>query len=482
MTNDPRLEALGGLSPDAARVAEELDDASVVIRTTPRQALLAVATANLIARLVPSVEVACDQKNDTEVDLPIFGTGSVTEIAGRVIERARLVPPRHTRRTLTISTSGQDNGADLHVAASGWSISLGRTPHPLGSTSGPATTAASALAAAEAVRHLVPVLPGRRLASEHLLWNLLDYRCTTAPVELPARSVDAVCFGGGSVGSSLIYALLLGEASGSITVVDPDKLTDRNRVRYPMLLDAPHTTKAIWLETAGRGTALSIAGRPQTASEFVAGYSGPITLAIAAVDSASARRDVADALARHTLNAGVAGQQFHVSRHSFNDGLACVYCGYLDVGSPLDDAAVYSKMSGLVLDRVRSLLDGDTLSSADVTVLITRGLVRSQERADFEGARVQDVIRRRAYAQAEVKTAGNPVAMAAPYVSALAGAVLAAEVEKEAYPDWWLDRRVDIDCSGYPTGLQSRPPQDQTGRCLCRDPFRQNAYREMWFG
>lgn len=479
MSYDPRFEALTSLSSDTTAVAQELDGALVVIRTNRAQALLAIATANLLARLVPSVEVVCDGV-DSEVTLPVFGTGRVTEIAGHVVESARLVAPKRTKQVLTISTSGEDDGADLHVSASAWSLSVGRMPLPLPSTRGPAITAASALITAEAVRHLVPGLPGRRITSEHFVWNLVDYRCMIAPYEPDATRVDAVCFGGGSVGSSAVYALLVGGSKGSMIVVDPDKLTDRNRVRYPMLLGVHHETKPSWLETMCRGTDLSLTGQPTTVAQFVAEYDKRISVAVSAVDSAPARRDVADALARETLNAGVAGQQFHVSRHGFNDGFACVYCGYLDVGSPLDDAGVYAQMTGLRPEQVRSLLDGATLSGSDVEALIARGLLRAHERSEFEGARLEDVVRRRAYAQAELAIDGAAISIAAPYVSAFAGAVLAAELQKAGSPQWWLNRRVDIDCSGYPTGLQSRAPQDRTGRCLCRDMFRQNAFREMW--
>jgi hypothetical protein len=479
VNDDPRFEALISLSADASAVAHELDHASVIIRTNQKHALLGIATANLLVRLIPSVEVLCEGV-DGEVSLPVFGTGAVAEIAHRVVERARLVAPKRTQQTLTISTSGEDNGADLHVSASAWSVTIGRTPLPLPSTRGPAITAASALIAAEAVRHLVSRLPGRRIGSGQFVWNLLDYRCTVAPHEPHATSVDAVCFGGGSVGSSAVYALLLGGSRGSIVVVDPDRLTHRNRVRYPMLLGDCHEAKTSWLEAVCRGTDLSLTGRSMTVAQFVSEYDERIPVAVAAVDSASARRDVADALARETLNAGVAGQQFHVSRHGFNDGFACVYCGYLDVGSPLDETNVYVQMTGLRPDQVRSLLDGATLSLSHIEALIARGLVSAHERGEFEGARLQDVVRRRAYAQAELSIDGEVISIAAPYVSALAGAVLAAELQKAKSPQWWLNRRVDIDCSGYPTGLQSRPTQDRTGRCLCRDTFRQNAYRDMW--
>lgn len=476
---DPRIDVLVGMAEEQTEeVASRLDSVEVVITTTRAHARLAISTANLIARLVPCVRVEC--ADDSPVDLPVFGSGPVAELGASAIENARLVEPKPTRRTIVVSAGNDEPGADFYVAASPWSVALGRKPTQLPLGEGPAITAASALAAAEAIRSVVPELPGRRLGADRFFWNLLDYRCAAAVAEPIPGAVEAVCFGGGSVGSSLVYALLLGDARGQLVIVDPDKLTARNRVRYPLLLGQPDGPKAQWLETAAEGSALELSGKQETAAAFIGHHGAPIRLAVSALDSVAARRDVTDALAYQTLNAGVAALQFHVSRHGFGDGAACLYCGYVDLGQPLEESDVYAQMTGLDAPRVDALLAGETLSRSDVAELVKRAVLSHEERDEFEGARLQDVVRRRVYAQAEVRSSYGVVAIGAPFVSALAGAILAAEVQKSGLEQWWLNRRVDVDCSGFPTGLQTKPPQDTTGRCLCHARFRKSAYSELW--
>jgi hypothetical protein len=204
-------------------------------------------------------------------------------------------------------------------------------------------------------------------------------------------------------------------------------------------------------------------------------------LAVSALDNVSARRDVADALAEATLDCGVDGLQFHVSRHQFGDGLACAYCDYVDVDQVMDQAAVYSKMTGLEEDRVEALLAGDSLTHTDVTV-VRQSISIDDTLDEYVGARLADLVRARLYAQAMSTVGDSVVAVSAPYVSALAGAVLASEVQKESedLAPFRLNRRIDIDCSGYPTGILTRPEKDASGRCLCSDEFRLREYASAW--
>lgn len=479
MNIDPRVEVLSGIVPVGAEsLTSRLDRSHVVIRTSHAHGALALATANLLARLVPSVEIECT--DDSFVTIPVFGAGTIAELGRRTVVAARLRPPAPSAQSFIIGVGIGDSGADLYVSASCWSLLLSSQPHLPLLGRGPAVAAASGLAAAEVVRRLVPELPGPRLREQIFAWNLLDYQCTVAETEPPVGEVDIVCFGAGSVGSSLIYSLLLSEGHGRAVVVDPDKLTPRNRIRYPLWLHEPALPKVDWLEGAARGTGLSLTGIRRTAATFIADHRDPILLAVAAVDSVAARRDVADALALQTLNAGVSAAQFHVSRHGFNDGFACVYCGYVDAGDALDQAGVYSEMTGLEMARVKLLISGELLSDQDVRTLIANGVLQPAERCEFEGSRLQDVVRQRLYASVEARMATGSVPIAAPYVSALAGAILGAEAQKASLAGFWLDRRVDVDCSGWPTGLQSRPAQDRTGRCLCRDPLRTEAFRRIW--
>ena len=109
-------------------------------------------------------------------------------------------------------------------------------------------------------------------------------------------------------------------------------------------------------------------------------------------------------------------------------------------------------------------------------------LLPGADTGELEGGRIQDVARVRLYGQAQVRLGDGPLVVSAPFVAALAGSILAAELQKAggAAAAFQLDRRVDVDCSGFPTGFSSRPPSDRSGRCLCHDHFRLEAYWDRW--
>ena len=186
---------------------------------------------------------------------------------------------------------------------------------------------------------------------------------------------------------------------------------------------------------------------------------------------------MADVLAKETLNAGIEGLGLHVSRHGFGDGQACVYCPYVDLSDQASELEVMHHLTGLELPRVGQLPSGEKLSVQDVESMIAAGRLSEADR-DMVGGRIGDIARARLYAQARVRAADIQVEVNAPFVPGLAGALLAAELLKPSH--YALDRRVDVDCSGFPTGWTSRPRADASGRCICHSSIRVNAYRELW--
>ena len=232
--------------------------------------------------------------------------------------------------------------------------------------------------------------------------------------------------------------------------------------------------------TIGRRSSLKVLGVCATASTFIRDQLRASTVAIAAVDSVDARRDVTDSLARTSLNAGVDGLRLHVSRHGFGDTRACLYCQYVDLGETIDECGMYVELTGIRPDRIRQLLDGETMTAADIqTMVASRRLVVDRHQAsELVGGRLQDAVRGRLYAQAAIPNGTGALAVSAPFVSALAGSLLAAELLKDS--KYFLNSRVDVDCSGLPTGFTSQPGQDPSGRCLCHDSIRLNAYRGHW--
>ena len=481
MTTDPRIALLSDLRANraAAELLGRFDSTAVVIETDPGHADLALSIANLAARLWSNVRVIGQA---TPITVPVFGSGPVSDVADRLVRAVRLGTPTKPLTQLVVAVGASAAPADLYVTADGWSVRLsGTATSALDATPGPATTAAAALAVAELFRLTIPEMPGVRLGTRTFDWNLVDYGLSAARTNPDFVPVEATCFGAGSVGSSFVLSMLLAGAEGDIYVVDDDLLQARNRLRYPLWIGPRRGPKVEWIADVTSGSALRVHPRHTQAADYIDLLDNPPRLAIAAVDSAEARRDVADALARETLNAGVGGLRFHVSRHGFDDGYACVYCPYLDVEAPMSQADVYLELSGLDRGRVAQLLSGSRLSEADIGRMASTGRLDSDDAADLVGGRLEDVARARLYAAAAVPGLAD-AAVSAPFVSALAGAILAAETLKTASPDLLLDRRVDVDLSGWPTGLTSRPSQDSTGRCLCSSAHRQSAYRESWRG
>lgn len=475
---DPRLALFASTVDTAAAdaLALRFDETEIRIDSDDRHALLALSLGNLTARLWPNTTISGP---DVEVPPSVLGTGHLGVSARSLVGAVRLSSPAAPRRVLRVALGARPGPADVFASADKWTMRIGSSPvEALDGTRGPATIAAAALIAAELFRHTIPELPGVRLTGL-FEWNLVDYRAATTRVDLPRARVDVTCFGAGSVGSSLVLALLVAGVPGHLHLVDDDVLQARNRLRYPLWIAPASGAKVEWAANLSRGSGLTIEPHLATAAAYGAELASTPLLAVAAVDTPRGRAEVADVLACETLNAGVDGLSLHVSRHRFADGLACVYCQYVNVDEPTSDVGMYVDLTGLTADRVTQLLTGDRLSEADLTVIVNGGRLEPDEAADLVGGRLVDVARARLYAGASVPALGA-VAVVAPWVSALAGAVLAAEVVKGPRSEHALDRRVDLDLSGRPTGLTSRRPQDPTHRCLCWASHRVRAYESVW--
>ena len=402
MTVDPRIEFIGTTlqSSDIVRVAQRLDSFRIHLRGTAASAALLLNIVNLIARIFPSIsiEAPCER-----VSVPVFGDGEIPELGKRLVNSLRPSRSIDPSRTLVIDTGTGRDGADIYITADTWTVAMSRTPLDLLGGSGPAQTAAAALAASEIFREALPEFPGVRLGDQPFFWNLLDYRTMRAPERCPIGAVDAICFGAGSVGSSILYALVLGNASGSLVFVDPDRLSPRNRFRYPLWLTTKAEPKVSWIRRMASGTQMRVQAYAESAADFIYRYKQPIAVAIAAVDNVSARRDIADAFAHTTLNVGIDGMKFHVSRHHFDDGYSCAYCQYLSVGEAMDEVAMYVQLTGLEAGRVQKLLGGEQLQPADLECIVKSGKLPYEKASrDLIGGRLQDALRLRLYEQASV--------------------------------------------------------------------------------
>ena len=325
----------------------------------------------------------------------------------------------------------------------------------------------------------------RVAAPPTLVWNLLDHRLRPAPAtdESPSSTPSSLLIcGAGSVGSSAA-ALLASATPGEATIVDPDTFDPlRNPYRYPAATSATSGGKSDWLagvlnDAGWRASSLAVTVADWVAAAPEPGFDG---LLLASVDSVDARADVADVLARITLTAGVAGLAFHVQREHPADDAACPFCQFVDVGRPSSQMQVWAEQTGIPIPRIGELIGGAPLSAEDVAHPVNAGRIAPGAGGALVGRRLVDLVGR-VYADAQViNPEGGEVTVSAPFVSWLAGVVLAAEANKLARGLSMLDRRVEIDLSGVPAGVVRRLPSDPTGRCLCQSPVRRRWARALY--
>ena len=489
---DDRLELsrlTGG--GDGAAVVTALDSLTLVIEAPPERARARenqVALYNLVssaARLFAHIELRLPA--GIAAELAPLARGDLLDELRRLHVHLAPTPAAEPTRELHLAWGMHPSGDGLTGDASGWTYSVGLQHLPFAHTGGPpvGAIAASSFMVAQAFgRALEGQLPFH--ATPGFVANLLDYQNEPAPsvaADAGFKLGELAILGCGSVGSSAIYAAVLaGIRGGPTELVDPDSFRARNKLRYPVLREVVEEAKVEWL-----GELVDMAGikaHPHRADiqSFLGEYDKApvIPLALVSVDTVEGRRDATDVLARRTLNAGVAGMQLHVARHSFGEG-GCAYCQYVDVAPTLSGAQALAEMVGLAVERVIAIKEvaGGFISEADAQAMAQSG--RFAGEAPRGGDRLAD-LQRRIYAQAAVQTPQGEVLVSTPFVSAMAGLLLLVEALKEAderLHAYRLNGRFDLDMSGEPPGFSAAPVRDQTGRCLCRSPFRRRAYRRL---
>jgi hypothetical protein len=317
-----------------------------------------------------------------------------------------------------------------------------------------------------------------------MVWNLIDYRLRPEPLieygDSPSHH-DLLFIGGGSLGSSAIASLVLTDMAASIEIIDNDDFDPtHNPFRYPAATVKTAGSKAQWLASIANANP-SLTAHPQhqplekwTGQRVSPGFDGT---AIVTVDRVDARRKAADLTARRTISAGVNGLATELHRSYATDSTeACSYCLHIDVSDPYDQADVYANLTGLTPTRIRELLDGDRLITADIDS------TKVQVDGYLVGRRLEDLVRS-AYAEAEVPSTNGEsrhARIAASHVSWFTGLTIAAEILKQSLGIPTLDRRLRVDLHGLPLGVTDRPEREPSGRCLCHNPIRRQAAR-AWY-
>lgn len=273
---------------------------------------------------------------------------------------------------------------EIGIGASGWKVGFGSNafvddnPNPVG----PAT--AACLAAVELFKNIFGEELGDRITSmpSDYEWSAWDYGLTTESHDISNIFFDDIFFiGVGAVTHGLIWLLERWPApiTGTIYLIDQDSYDESNGQRYV----------GMKTDDIGQPKSVQVAKRIELKHSSVSVYpystdmnayferESPdcvIKLAVAGVDSAEHRRQLALKLPNRVVNMWTENDWVGAARFGFRDGWPCLYCAYaMDKSAPLDETGEIVNQTGLQPIRVRELLfDGAGLNQVDIDIIKQR--------------------------------------------------------------------------------------------------------------
>jgi hypothetical protein len=286
---------------------------------------------------------------------------------------------------------------------------------------------------------------------------------------------------------------------GRLVVVDPQTLEEHNPARA---LLATATAAAVGAgkaaaaaEALGHHDALEVTAVAATVTAWHATLprQEPLPLMLVAVDSADARRAIQDCLPLNLLNAACHPLEITVSGHRTDDG-PCVCCLHME--QVLDTQNVRKRLiaraTGMPESQVNELMVRPVPLTAmhlrrieQVRGLPAGALARYERQSLLELWRAELM-----YGAVPVTTAGGgTVAVAAPYVTALTGVLLAGEALKASSgveprfrlgPGGLAIKYEEHVAGGPVNGLLTGPPRWPTSECLCRSTRRLRLTHQLY--
>ena len=409
--------------------------------------LAAEALIDLLARVFPRIEVVVDPAIESDARLP----PGPTRLAERLQQaRAHGVEPREPGApAVTVHVGPGAEAADLYVDGHGWQAYLGRQPSqlprdvadelPFGPLAAAARGAAHAFQLA--TQELIPA-PDPPVS---IYWSGLDYSSAAAPLTIASAAagcrLEAVLAGAGSIGGAAVYAFArTPRLSGRLDVADPQALEAGNFDRA-LLATAERSRRE---ETKASVATAALAHLPGFVAEphvrdlaaFVAARprEQPLPLTLCAVDSREARRAIQDCLPRELVNAACSPLDSVVSGHLTGAG-PCVVCLFMADWMNAEQVRyrLIARATRLPEETVLAwMTQNHQLGVHELREIAgRRGLDRGAF-DDYAGVTLAELWRRElVYGGVEVTTAsGAVVVVAAPWVTALAGFLLAGEAYK----------------------------------------------------
>ncbi len=517
--SDSRLRVTQLGAVNEAQLLAALDDPTIRIviadgNPPAEQQLLAEALVDLLARVFPRLAILCADGVTPSLAFPPSEATTLRDRLEQARSHGAIDPKDPGDPSLTVAISTFEiPEADLYVDASGWQSYLGRRPsqlpHPAPNDVPIGPLAAACRGAARAFRLVTADVFGSGPDRQECSYSsVLTHQAGEVPLAEPQLPVvgpiDAVLVGAGSIGGAAIYALArFRDLTGSLDICDPETLEGHNFDRAILATRAHVRDRAGKAAVAERGLAhygkaLSARGHQQTISEYVAvrPQTAVLPLVLCAVDSAAARRSVQDCLPLELINAACSQSEVQISRHVSDDG-PCVCC--LQMPDVMDESKIRARLiaeaTGLGFLRAVALLVGAPPAPLDVaTVSAIERHTGSPAGGlrQYIGQTLDCLWRERLlYGGHNVKAGETHAAVAAPWVTALAGVVLAGEALKVAGGDEYAEFRLGPE-DGSPAIHYAENPYADPGyaqlsrperygeECLCRSPRRLALLHERY--
>lgn len=480
-----------------------------------RHQLLAIALVDLLGRLFPRIEIVADSDAAADARLPP-GPALLHERLEAARAHGFTPAPPTCEPAVTIVVGPAAGQADVHVDGSAWQSYVGRQPSRLLADEDSLVPVGPLIAACRAANQVFQLILGERLAQpahiiESSYSSALTYESGADPLDDPvlpaATDVAAVIVGAGSIGGAAVYLLArVPGLAGEAYVVDDDAVAEHNPDRAILATEEVAAAGAIKVDVAAGALshhdALTVHPHRKRFEQFVGERprEAPLPLVLSAVDSLASRREIQDAVPFEVIDAACGLDQISCSGHVTDDG-PCLYC--LHIEAVLDAEQIKYRLiaqaTGLPEPTVIALLAQDApLNAQHLAAIESYRRVHGDDLPpgafDPYLGKTLDTLYRERLLYGEVLVTmegGGQAAVAAPFVTALAGFLLAGEALKagggDAFAPFRLGPRGQIktmyreDPWGSPlNGLLLNRPRWETSECLCQSPLRLRLLRARY--
>lgn len=511
---DSRLRIIqhgdGTTEAEIVALLEQTIDVRMPAQPAWRHQLLALALVDLLGRIFPCIRVLVDPVAPAAPELPP-GPPLLLERLEAVREHALTPPKQPGESSIAVQVGSGREPAAVYVDGSGWISYVGAVPSRLDGDDDSNVAVGPLVAACRAASRVF-----QHVLGEHLAWrprlqessyaSALTYEASNEPLAAPKYTrpshLDALLVGAGSIGGAAVYLFArTPDLRGTLDIVDPEILVDHNPDRALLATRELANSGAAKANAAADALAhlgeLGATPHRKRLAKLVAERPREQTLPLilSAVDSIESRREIQDSLPLDVVDAACSPGEIRVSGHRTDDG-PCVYCLHVEnvLAAEMIRKRLLARATGFNERQVIALLIGGVALAPHHLRAIEQHRDLPSGRLDrFLGETLETLYSEELlYGEARVTTAsGGEGAVAAPFTTALAGFLLAAEALKAGagreYAPYRLGplgelptQYLESPWASPSDAFLQNPPRWPTHECLCRSGRRLRLTRDRY--